>query len=1278
MGSVPLITRKRFYKFFFGLFGLFILAAGLIYWQLRDLEQLKLLVVEQLQELTQRQVGVHSISFDLSEGIGLKLHHLVLTDPDKPTRVFTAKEAGVTMGVWSILKQDAQIQKLSLHGAKLKLTRRDRRGWEVEGLGGFTTDHTPGDDQIEDGWKRVRRLDLKDSTLIFVDPWNKGESPVRLVANNVNASISKPLLKTSLLFMLEGNISGPSDRNSPFRVNGRWKTSTLFPDTPELEGTLQLVDGYVPLIEKYLDKIFAIPPTEKSISTNSEFSWHPGKQLNYLGKLFLSKTHGTLPKDEFHFPKSPEGTIDFDVTVKPDLVQFHKLDYHAGAFNFKVKGAYVGHSKKNPRVQLNVSSSPFAVHSTKSLLPFKLFFPKTHDSFHDRFKDGSLEIRSFGFNGTLDQLNNLSQPESLDRLKAELYLQNMNFGPELPQLKKVTGSLKLMPGKSDIHISKAEYQDFSISGLSGNVTRVMQHPVVSWTIDGNFKLQELKSILGRVMDTRSFEDQLAFFKDLKGESSVHLHIRGPLEEPDKLEIEGAMELSNASFKQDNLTKPFEDIKGRIRFTNRPENPMLKTRDGELPWEVKLEGLSGNIGPHQITELAGETTLEKGSPVRRVYGKVKLGLLEAAELASGSLLGRFQSVLEEVSFSGGEVLLDFRGRGAEFSLEPSGPLGLVGLKKVTLQHKAGFRPLIDVSGFLYFDENKIRLETQEAWYGDSPVEIKGQYLFMDSKNPELVLRASSSEFKPTDFADIPFLETLKYDGLAKLEFIWQSNQQYKKFENHVDLTQVEYKYDDWLIKPKGVRNKLATIGRVLPNGGLNLNKLTFELEDNKVTGHARIEQPSNPQFSAHLEAKAFETFPMASYIPALKSNRGGVVEMSLDGQGNVRRLENALFKGTAQLKQLQFKPEGFVKTLTVDGDVNWTGLNVEISNGRLEADKTRTKFDGRYYAGPAPQLELKLRGDGVYLSELLPEPGSKEELEKPGWWRTSRLLSQGSGSVDIQLDRFNVSKWNLKELKGKMSFKGKQFDFKKLSVGRENRDRIEAQGILSLADPKKIGFDGIVMGRNIRAEGFLGVFGPIFDDSLDGQLHWFKAKLDSSGGTLKEIFGNLNGDVAFDVAKGQLQTYRLRNGVNKLFGFSGTIKPKQLRLQSSPYINIFGNFVVKNGMARTENFLFEEPNQRMSLVGDFDMERFQMDTVVGVAPLRELDRFLSKIPLVGKIITAGDEQSLFKNYYTVRGGFDNPEVSPIPFTSLGKKVVGIFQGIIQSPTDLIPETRTSNE
>ena len=78
----------------------------------------------------------------------------------------------------------------------------------------------------------------------------------------------------------------------------------------------------------------------------------------------------------------------------------------------------------------------------------------------------------------------------------------------------------------------------------------------------------------------------------------------------------------------------------------------------------------------------------------------------------------------------------------------------------------------------------------------------------------------------------------------------------------------------------------------------------------------------------------------------------------------------------------------------------------------------------------------------------------------------------------------------------------------------------------------------------------------------------------------------------------------------------------------------------------------------------------MDTVVGVAHLPGLDKLLTQIPIVGSILTAGDEGSLIKTYYDVNGPFDNPEVTAIPFTSLSKKFIGLFQGVLQSSEEIL--------
>ena len=123
-------------------------------------------------------------------------------------------------------------------------------------------------------------------------------------------------------------------------------------------------------------------------------------------------------------------------------------------------------------------------------------------------------------------------------------------------------------------------------------------------------------------------------------------------------------------------------------------------------------------------------------------------------------------------------------------------------------------------------------------------------------------------------------------------------------------------------------------------------------------------------------------------------------------------------------------------------------------------------------------------------------------------------------------------------------------------------------------------------------------------------------------------------------------------------------------ENIPFDKITGKFTLVGGVAKTDDLIFESPGRRTSLVGKFDLAQNNMDLVVGVAPLADLDKLLTQIPLVGKILTAGDEESLLKAYYTAKGPFSNPEVTAIPFVSLGKKVMGIFQGILQTPQEIL--------
>jgi uncharacterized protein involved in outer membrane biogenesis len=213
------------------------------------------------------------------------------------------------------------------------------------------------------------------------------------------------------------------------------------------------------------------------------------------------------------------------------------------------------------------------------------------------------------------------------------------------------------------------------------------------------------------------------------------------------------------------------------------------------------------------------------------------------------------------------------------------------------------------------------------------------------------------------------------------------------------------------------------------------------------------------------------------------------------------------------------------------------------------------------------------------------------------------------------------------------------------------------------------FEGRVEAKDVKTENVFSLFGNVFEKSLSGDVKKINARIKGKGKDVAEILKSLSGKISLDIQSGMMDQEKLKHGVHKLFGSGPGSLPLKDSTRSS-FKKLSGDFIPKGEIFETENFIFETDNRRTSIVGTFDLQKNKMDTVVGVAPLAKLDRFLTKIPLVGKILTAGDEKSLLKTYYKVKGNFDDPEISAIPFTSLGKKVMGIFQGFLQTPVEIL--------
>jgi hypothetical protein len=122
----------------------------------------------------------------------------------------------------------------------------------------------------------------------------------------------------------------------------------------------------------------------------------------------------------------------------------------------------------------------------------------------------------------------------------------------------------------------------------------------------------------------------------------------------------------------------------------------------------------------------------------------------------------------------------------------------------------------------------------------------------------------------------------------------------------------------------------------------------------------------------------------------------------------------------------------------------------------------------------------------------------------------------------------------------------------------------------------------------------------------------------------------------------------------------------------PYNTITGTFSLKDGMLTTNDLFVNSDSLNMSVVGTTNIIREELDVNIGIQPFQTVDKVVSRIPVVGWILTS-DTKALITLYFQAHGNRNNPAVDVIPVKSMEKGVLNIFKKLFQLPEKLITDT-----
>ncbi len=1263
---MPLYRKRIIFYSLFTLVIVVISVCSLAYYQLRNLEKIKTVAIEKLEELTQREVKIGDAEMDIFRGLSVRLKDVSVRSRFAEEPELTVRSVWVVVRLLPLLVKQVEIKKIIVQGASLRVVR------DAEGrfsLGDVKEWITQPD---ESGLFKVLKVSLmnqlmvEDGSIHFQDYLNRPpESPLPLDLEHIHFSVRKNLLDSPFKFNLKGEILSGSSPTA-FQVSGvldNFSEGQGFTGI-SINGKVRVDELNVSNFQPYLKKVLAKAPEDSLLSLDSSFSGDLGGTLKTEGTLKYSTT-SNKERATLRDARVPHrGSLEYKIFLEKDSLYIEELKSRSEPFKFTARASLKNFLSKDPSISIDLVSDSFQVNKSVDYLPLKFFSGEFHTLVQSRFKNGSIKIKSLKFEGSLDQLRELAQEKNRDLISSELEMKHVDWQSPLPALQNVTGAFSVRKGNATLHIAKARYENQPITNVRGTINNFMTRPLVDLKVENQVETSQFHGTLKKIFKGHPLFDSIAIYDGFEGTANVLLDVKGPLDDFDRLAISGKIGMQDVSLNEKGFDPRLQNINGEIIYTHTPE--ANKRKDASWIPVIRYDNLSGNFSKSSFSEMNGEMGFRNGESLEKMSVTYKIASSDLLYVLSDNSEGALAGLREGLDFTSGELIMNYRSQGDPTKPETEKEWGKIELKNFSMKYPDRLQPMTNLNGNISYGDGRIRLENLNGWYGDSLVQLEGEIDRRNIKKLEYALRLNFPGLVQSDLKDIPVFKDLKFSGPAHVSLGLNGNLDAFKFEHQADLARVGYQIPGFVEKRPNALSKFKAKGSVLKNGGLTIDRWSFGLGGNQVSGTARIPDLDNPEFTISLAANNFQAYPFQQFFRFFDAEMDGSTDFKITGSGNLNNLQDTKFEGEMELKELKIRLKNFSSPLTVDASLKFKEGRLDIRSGNIKADQSGLRFSGVYQRGNSPSLDLNLSGKRLDMDEIFPEP-QDQEMSLIDRLNQSEFFAKGKGQITFSLDQLGYKLLNLNQVAGSIVLENKQIEMKNLTFASNASVK---SSVRILIDPQGVGhIEAGVQAQNMETNNLFGFFGDVFKNGLSGKVKTMDARLIGSGKGWKEFARSLSGRIFLDIRSGSINKERLKNGVRRLFS---SIPQSHLleKDESSSFKQISGEFVSKGGVLKTENFVVETDNRRTSIVGSFDLVNNQMDTVVGVAPLAGLDRFLMKIPLVGKILTGGDEKSLLKTYYTVKGDFNDPEVSAIPFTSLGKKVVGIFQGIFQVPQEIL--------
>ncbi len=1261
---------------------LFAMIALNLIFRFMDISPYQLQIAQEIEKTINRKVSIGDARLSFINGLDIVMENVIIKEKDKNENFITSDRFVVSFYFFPLFNKQLAIKKIQIMGPRVQIYRSQKG---KSNLVSWINEVIPNKFFSEIQEKRtllpiMKKLVIKNGQLIVQDT-KVSEKPLITKVSNFNLKLARPFMKRAITGIIEGKIENERQPTS-FKIETEIKkmVGDVSLENLFLKGNINLSSLNINQFQPYIKQISWAKKWNGNIGLNATFEGSFAGGFKSTGKTEL-KSLGLSQRPVLSDPqKIHQGEIDYDLFWDKEKLDINKFKIKLSDVILTGKTLINHPFSKDPFIGFELQSTPIEVKSFLNNIPLSLL-PTPLREFHDKVIRGKLKFKTLKFNGKFNRLKNIHLVKNFKLFNGEIHADKVDFkiGPDGLIAKKISGLLKFN-GKiiKLLNISGA-YKNSTISRLSGIISKPFEKPAINFSTRASLQLDQLFPLLA---SKPSFFDTVWKHEKINavsGNAEVLIHLSGDVKKPLELRHSGNIEFKNVAFTHNDLVHHLSNINGKVTFyshrslvpgTDKEMTDFLHKitkSDSENGKLFYISSLSGKYGQSEIMNIKGGILDSSTQPVLnlKIDMDALLNEIHPILVTYLNVNDAFKDMNNANIISGrSKVIVQI-----DNNLSGTNGWDISGGLQLNDVHASHNRfPLLfsRLKGNIFFTKNKLEWKGLTGLVGNSTFSINGKMLDYKSENPKIAFKINSDANLNEIFniINIDGKENFVLNGTTGIKLKLNGDYNAITSIGELDLTKASYQYKKWIKKRSGKKNVVTWDGSIEKLNNFSFKKFEATYEENKIFGNGTISGLAEPLLDIKVNTADFKLADAEKLAVFFNNNFiSGKLSTSFNIKGNLKGEKPLEVKGKAAINNGSFKFDFSPSVIrNINAKFGFSNQKISIRKLTMSAGKSDASIKGEIINFEKPVFALKLKSKNLDLNQVLP-PKIRSINEINSLLKNTPLFLLTRGKIDLDAEKGEFSFLKFPHLTGKIQLKNGVFIFDQIKVFF-GKKYVSADANLNFLSDHGLDFSLKLYGKSFEAKEFESVFGSYFKDGITGRLS-LATRLMGKGSNLEQIAPSLSGNLSLLLIKGDYNKQNLISGIKQILGFGSEATEDDIPLiASTEYDHIKGNFIITNGVALTENYVIDTRERRTSVIGSIDLGNKELDLSVGVAPWQELNKKMSKIPIVGTIMTGNDGKSLFINYYHVKGKMGSPEVKAVPLKSLGNKIVSLFKGIFQ--------------